>query len=50
VLVPAMDSVSRLGLDIYASFATGFRPLLVDWLVLTLQNQSLASTDRFAVY
>ena len=50
VLVPAMDAVSKLGLDIYASFAPGFRPVLVEWLVLTLQNQSLANSDRFAVY
>ncbi len=50
VLVPAMDAVSRLGLDIYGSFDAGFRPVFVDWLVLSIQNQSLANTDRFAVY
>ncbi len=50
VLVPATDSVSKLGLAVYESLSPGFRPVLVEWLLLTLHNQSIANADRFEVY
>ncbi len=50
VLVPATDSVSKLGMAVYESLAPGFRPVLVEWLLLTLHNQTIANADRFEVY
>ena len=48
VLVPSTDSVSGLGMDIYSSKSV--RPLLIDWLVASIQKQAVQPTDRFVIF
>ena len=48
VLVASGEAVSRLGMDVYES--AGVRPVLMDWLVASIQSQTVAAIDKFEVY
>ena len=49
VFVPSTNSVSKLGVQIYQE-KLSLRPLLVDWLITSVQSQRLADPVQFEVY
>lgn len=48
ILVAGREHVSDLGMEIYAE--SKYRPLGVEWLITSFQNQKISETEKFEVY